>query len=261
MKRESNQNMRKIFFPLCSGLLFASFVGAAEQPEQNLSIEKNNPNRFYFGPEFLCYDMNVHVKDIRVHGARFFWGVRLGYEYLKPSAFYAGIDLMGTGSGVDFKASKNGHGLSWHRADRGFGNLEARFGYTFSPTNWMITPFLGVGMYNVYAIDHHNHQGFEENLPYATLGVRNAYAFTLRFSLGFDLKVFHTYAADQRFKFRGGEKKTHHNNWGGEFGVPFLWRIGASRRWDIELEPYFLKLASSETQNIYGTRLLFGYRF
>lgn len=247
---------------LCFGALLGSVVHGDEQPkQQNLPVEEKEPNHFYFGPEFLCYQLNIHVKDIRVHGARFFWGFRIGYEYFKPDAFYAGVDLLGTGTETDFNASKDERHFSWHKADRGFGNLEARFGYTFAPPNWMIAPFLGGGMYNIYAVDHHNHQGFEENLPYATAGVHSKYTLGPRFNIGFNLKAFHTFGADQRFKFKGGRKETHENMWGGEISIPFIWQIGSNKRWDIQLDPYFLKLDFSEVQNVYGMRLLFGYRF
>jgi hypothetical protein len=55
--------------------------------------------------------------------------------------------------------------------------------------------------------------------------------------------------------------KDHSNMWGGEIGLPLVWHVSSRQRWDIQLEPYFLKLNFSEIQNIYGTRLLFGYRF
>ena len=67
--------------------------------------------------------------------------------------------------------------------------------------------------------------------------------------------------AEQQFKFEDGKRTKHNNMWGGEIGVPLGWHIGTTKRWDIQLEPYFLKLDFSEVQNIYGTRLLFGYRF
>lgn len=244
------------------GLLTNSVVYAMDPSEnQNNSEVKPHPHHFYFGPEFQCYQLNTHIKDVKVHGTRFFWGFRLGYEYLKPKAFYFGIDLATTSTETDFKASKDREHISWHKADRGFGNLELRLGYTFAPEKWMVTPFLGFGLYDVFAIDHHDHQGFSEDFLYGTGGARAKYAFSSLFDLGLNLKVFRTFHAEQRFKYEGGKVKEHHNMWGGEIGTPLIWHIGSSNRWDVQLEPYFLKLDFSEVQNIYGTRLLFGYIF
>lgn len=205
--------------------------------------------------------MNIHIKDVKAEGARFFSGLRLGYEYLKPDAFYAGIDLLGTSSEVDFKATEKGEGVSWDKGDRGLGDLEGRFGYTFARVKWMATPFLGLGMYGVYTVDHHNHQGFKETLPYLTAGVRSTYLFNATFTCGVNAQILHTFSAEQEFKYKGGKVTTHHNMWGGEIGVPLAWHVGATKRWDIQLEPYFLKLDFSETQNMYGAKVLFGYRF
>lgn len=252
-----------VYFTLIAALMGSISYADANPPEQNHElVEKNNPNHFYFGPEFICYQLNIHIQDVKIYGTRYFSGFRIGYEYLKPKAFYVGVDLLGSSTETDFKASSKEHHLSWHRADRGFGELELRLGYTFAPTNWMVTPFLGLGTYDVFAIDHHNHQGFQEVLPYATGGARAIYAFNPVFNIGLNLKILRTIGAMQRFKSDSGEAKTHHNMWGGEIAVPFIWHVGSpKKRWDIQLVPYFLKLDFSELQNIYGTRVLFGYHF
>ncbi len=224
-------------------------------------LERENPNHFYFGPEFVGLSLNTHVQDIKVDGTRFFWGLGLGYEYLKPDAVYFGIDILAISSEVDFNASSHDHSLSWHEADKGFGNLEVRLGLTLAPMDWMVTPFLGTGIYDIYALDHHNKEGFKEDLPYVTGGLNSRYAFNCTFELGLNLKVLRTFSAKQTFRYSAGTFTTHNNTWGGEIGVPFDWHIGCSKKWDIQLEPYFLTLNFSGTQNVYGTRLLFGYRF
>jgi hypothetical protein len=66
---------------------------------------------------------------------------------------------------------------------------------------------------------------------------------------------------DREFKYEGGKATTHGHMWGAEIGVPLAWNIGFTDRWDIQIEPYFLKLDLSSVQNIYGTRCLLGYRF
>src|SRR3989338_2176268 len=97
-----------VFFIFIS-ILFGSIAYSIENQERStLSLEEKNPNHFYFGPEFLCSELNIHVNDIKVYGVRFFWGFRLGYEYLKPKAFYAGADILGTSTRTDFKASQEG---------------------------------------------------------------------------------------------------------------------------------------------------------
>jgi len=64
-----------------------------------------------------------------------------------------------------------------------------------------------------------------------------------------------------KFRFQHTKRYNSHGRWGGEIGVPLTWYPGSAKRWNIQLEPYFLSLDFSEVQNIYGTRLLFDYRF
>ena len=127
----------------------------------------------------------------------------------------------------------------------------------------MLTPFLGAGGYYVANYGHHFH--FREIMLYYAVGMRSLFELNHLFSLGLNWKVFHTADTEQKFKylFMGHTiKRTDHDNmWGGEIGIPLVWHVGSRKRWDIQLEPYFLKLDFSEVQNIYGTRLLFGYRF
>lgn len=241
------------------GIQLVTFAVDNEGISQYQPIENVHSNRFYFGLEYLAYQLNIHVQDIKVYGTRFFWGIRFGYDYIKPNTFYGGFDLLSTSATVDFHAKKHGHNVSWHHADRGFGNLEVRFGYTLAPGRWLTTPFAGLGMYNVFIMDHHNHQGFEENLPYITAGVISKYAFTRVFNIGINGKILRTMGADQHFKFHEGKAKTHDNMWGGAIGVPFIWHVGSAKQWDITLEPYFLKLDFSDVQNVYGAKVLFGY--
>lgn len=219
--------------------------------------EKTYPHHLYIGPEFLCYQINMPIKHVKVQGDRFFSGWKFGYEYLKPRSVYAGIDFFDTVSYVDFQATKS----SWHRADRQWGGIETRCGYTFAPQDWTATPFLGIGEYDMLAKDNHNKQGFEEFLIYATAGGRFSYLFHPGLSLGLNVKGLRTFATRQRFKCEKGKFVTHHNMWGGEIGVPLTWHLGLKRRWNIQLEPYVLKIGSKESQSAYGLRLLAGSKF
>jgi hypothetical protein len=71
-------------------------------------------------------------------------------------------------------------------------------------------------------VDHHNHQGFQEALPYITEGVRSKYSFNPIFDLGCNLKIFRTIGAEQRFKFEGG-KRTEHVSM--RHGMPIIERL------------------------------------
>jgi hypothetical protein len=252
-------NIRNLFC-IFSSLLLTSIAQGNGNNQTIISASKH-PHHFYFGPEFFWYQLNIDIDDVNVYGTPFFWGMRVGYEYLQPQAFYAGIDLAGASTNTDFKACKNECDLTWHHADREFGNFEVRLGFTFAPKNWLASFFLGAGIYSLFPLDSHNHQGFKESLPYIETGIRSKCALTPIFDIGINAKILRTFATYIRFKYKCEKATTDHNMWGGEIGMPFIWHISATKRWDIQLEPYFLKLDFSETQNIYGTRLIFSYYF
>ncbi len=225
------------------------------------SLELAYPHRFYFGLEFLNLSLHNHIDNVQINGSRFFSGLRFGYEYLKPCAFYAGVDLLGAGCDADFKAHLDDEELSWQKADRGFGNIELRLGYTFFKcfcnNNLLMTPFLGLGMYNIYPIDHHNDQGYREDLPYFAGGLRLRYALCYAIDVGINAKIIQAFGSERKFKLVTNTVKSHHNFCSGEIGIPIIWHLGCTQRWDFQFEPYFLRISN----NIFGLRTLFGYRF
>ncbi len=247
---------------ICVCILFSKIYGSEYLSETSMyCLSKNHPHHVYLGPEGFLFDLNTHIQSVKVSGTKGFLGIRAGYEYLKPKAFYAGIDLLSAISNKSFHATSQGNHFQ-HSGNTGFGNVEIRLGYTFANQDVMLTPFLGIGAYAFGNNSHYFH--FNESMVYYTAGMRSLLELSHSFNLGLNWKIFRTTDTEQKFKYLfAGQtiKPTDHNNmWGGEIGVPLIWHLGCAKRWDIQLEPYFLKLTFSEPQNIYGTRLLFGYR-
>jgi len=222
------------------------------------SINKKNPNHFYVGPEVFAFDLHTHVKDVNIDGTRCFAGLKLRYEYLKPKAFYAGVDLLIAWGGKRFKPTSKRYQFSGN-GECGFGNFELRLGYTFEQESGVVSPYLGMGGY-VFGSG-----AFNEVLVYVATGMRSLFEVTQRFSMGLNVKLQLAPEAEREFRYRyQGHKTTlrkEQNMWGGEIGLPLLWYLSKSKRWQAQLEPYFLSLNFIERQNIYGARLLFGYCF
>lgn len=240
-------------------VVFASSLFGNEQAIPTISTFKKNPNHLYFGPEIFAFDLDTHFKDVRVHGAKFFMGLRLGYEYLKPDAFYFGIDLMGAAGIHGFHETFKRFHVPRSHGTAGFVNFELRFGYTLMANRWLVTPYFcnGAYAYGSGCHDHHFHGG----MSYLGGGVRSLYEVSQTFNVGLNAKVFASIYTSDKFKFLKISRSNHHGQWGGELGVPLIWYLGSHKRWDIQLEPYFLKLDFSQVQNIYGLRLLFGCHF
>jgi hypothetical protein len=253
--------MNKIlpFIAILGSLTLSNAHGNETAHKSINSIYSKNAHHIYFGPVTFWFDINTHVKDVKIDDNKFFLGLNLGYEYLKPKAFYASIDLVSAGSNQGFRAIYKGYKLHRDHGLSGFGNIDVSFGYTFAPKIGLITPFVGLGGYTFGNGNHHF--GFKESMGYASLGMRSQYEITKTLNTGLNVKIFPTFSTTKHYKHRGLNRSEHDNIWGGEISIPFAWHIGTTRRWDIQLEPYFLKIGFSEIQNIYGLQLLFGYRF
>ncbi len=229
---------------------------------QNTSFfqAEKNPHNVRVGVDLFGLHLKTHVKDIQMRGDKFFWGFRFGYDYLKPEAFYAGIDILTASGENNFKASSHGDRISQRSDDTWFGSSELRLGYTCAPKKWLCSPFLGIGGYMVEPLFHS--QGFKERLPYIAVGIRSIYECSSVFNVGINFKVFHTVAAKEKYKQYHGSSYTRHPSFfGAEFGVPLQWFLGLKKRWNVQLEPYFLQLTFSEAQTAYGMNASLGYRF
>jgi hypothetical protein len=220
---------------------------------------KKNPNHIYFGPEIFAFDLDTHFSDVRVHGTKFFLGLRLGYERLKPQAFYFGIDIMAAGGNHGFHESFKGYHIPQSGGGMGFANLDLRFGYTFVIHRWLATPYLNYGAYAFGSGCHDHH--FDGGMTYLGGGVRSRYEISQIFNIGLNAEIFASIYTDEKLRIFKLKRSNHRGQWGGEIGLPLIWYVGSHKRWDIQLEPYFLKLDFAEVQNIYGLRLLFGYHF
>ncbi len=249
----------KIAFIIIYIIAFASTLFGNERSIPTISTFKKNPNHLYFGPEIFAFDLDTNFKDVGIHGTKFFMGLRLGYEYLKPNAFYFGIDLMGAAGIHGFHETFKRFHVPRNHGTTGFVNFELRFGYTLMTDRWLATSYFCNGAY-VYGNGCHDHY-IDGGMSYLGGGVRSLYEVSRAFNVGLNAKIFASIYTNDKFKFLRIKRSNHHGQWGGELGVPLIWYPGSHKRWDIQLEPYFLKLDFSQVQNIYGLRLLFGYHF
>lgn len=245
---------------LIIGAAASIFAHADEALAPPSSVYAEHPHRLYFGlPEFLWLHCDTHIFTTRVEKNSLFGGLKFGYEYLKPNAFYAGIDILSTATLSNFKVHRNGEDISHDGGASGFGNSDIRFGYTLSSGKWMITPFAGIGAYVL--MDERKH-GFWERSPYYSLGLRTKYIVSRTFDPGLNFKTFRTRNfLNKHFRNHRFNMASSRAGWGTEIGVPLTWHMGKTQRWEIQLEPYFTKILYGETQNIFGANLLFGYHF
>ena len=217
------------------------------------------PNQIYFGPELIDISVKTTIQDVHIKGEKHFSGFRLGYEYLKPWAFYAGVDLLSTSSSHHFAATEYGRSIDSSDQHIGFGNLDLRFGYSTAPKNLFFTPFLGIGVYGLGTIAHN--RGFHEGWAYLSTGLRSKFPINDVFSLGINLKCFKSFWAYEQFQNHNLNVKVFPCPWGVDIGIPFDWNFNPKGTWTFQIEPYWTKLNLSEKQNVFGSKFLIGVHF
>ncbi len=258
--------MKSYIYLLSTTFLIFSFAFAEENDA--VCICKQNYHRIYVGPDLFWERLksNSSGEMVKLSLNTLYGGIRSGYDYLKPEAFYLGTEGL-FAIGRTYTKTRL---VSWFDTGRHndfftplIANLEQRFGYTFqSPITckFTLTPFIGIGWYYLKPQFDDNHSS--SNWVYSAFGFRGDQLFYENFEVGFRIKAMYIFAGQIRMWFINKTIKiTIKNTWGYEVGIPFTWHIGCTRKWDIQLHPYLLKFNIDDTGLILGARILFGYNF
>ncbi len=173
------------------------------------------------------------------------------YERTKVDAFYAGLEAWATPA-------------LFHHHNRIIAEGEFRLGYNYF---WNgrdhFTPFAGIGYFKEtnerwcwWQKHHHIHGSTKAGVLYGTIGVLYDHEFTDVFNLGFNVKGL-----------VGGPVSHRHHHWGSpvfgiDVAVPFTFRFGYKKHWDVRIEPFDIYLhGSKHHENYFGGRSTIGYRF
>jgi hypothetical protein len=266
--------MKNFVYLLTVALLSCSFAYCDQESEFTKQI-KSQYHRVYIGPDvFIDYiqQKNADREIVNVKSKTVFGGLKVGYDYLKPQAFYFGTDgLISIGKGFykerrtypsDYYIFRFRENLQFKTTSL-FANLEQRYGYTFQnliSSKSTLIPFAGIGWY-------YSKFQFDNNLSfvnwfYGAAGLRVTQQFCENFDVGFNLKAMYAFAGRSHTKWWFATTTENiRNAWGYEVAMPFTWHVGESKKWDLQFQPYFLKLNVNNQYQILGARLLAGYSF
>jgi hypothetical protein len=218
---------------------------------------KESPHCLSFGPEVAGAFLHSHFKNTEIDGSKFYWGLGLAYEYVKPSAFYTGARLFSTSTNGDYSAYRQKNRIYSGGNTSFFGHFDFRFGYTFAYHNIQSSPFIEIGDYRINTLSAH---GFDDNLAYIAAGLRSRLAVSQQCELGITVKV-HGGGQEKAIRFHKESKKHHDAAWGGEVSIPCLIYFSSAHVWHFQAEPYYLRLNFKQSPNICGTHLSLGMGF
>jgi hypothetical protein len=261
--------MKKI---IASILLLTSSLIHADEVRRTTTLRNGEPisiikqyikgGRLYIGPDVFWADESPTLKHAHVRDESVYYGLRIGYDYYQPNTCYAGFDGLYAFGRMHLHA-KNRHGERYsHMASAGFANAEGRVGYNFfSQEAFYFSPYVGIGGYYVRPY----HVDFTQNWLYAALGVKANYVVGPVFTFGVNVKGMSAFYLSQKFRKHNivGSEHTARDNLGYEIALPFSWKIGTpgDRSWNVDLQPYYLKLNTKTAANVAGLRMTFGYLF
>jgi hypothetical protein len=236
-------------------------VKITDEGKQFFVLETSKRDRFYWGPDVFWTNESPQIKGIHMKDNSVYYGVKLGYDFLKPHAIYAGVHALYALGRMHIKAESEKTQIYNDRVNGSFANAELRAGYNFQAGQpFFFTPFFGLGGYHVRPTSSIH---YVQNWLYAAMGMKLDYEMNSNFNMGLDVKATRALYLEQRVK-KNKHSATYHNNsnaLGYEVSLPLTLRIGGAGDWDLRLEPYYLKLNSNSDASVIGGQLTFSARY
>lgn len=259
------------------GLSLSTLLQAA-QTRTKIEIaatDEARDHRVYAAPEFFCSHFKGRLEnhalkvDLSLTRNIYYGGLRLGYEYVRPDAFYASTDVLAAlgANKADLKREKDKtkqhpkkeirETLKGHKGHL-WTNIEQRLGYTFSSS---LIPSCTLSLFGAPGYHYEHVKGATAHWWYVATGLKTLQQFAKHFHVGCDFKVLYSFAAHDNTTLTLPTTLGRKEFWGYEVTLPVEWTVGESRAFDIQLKPYLLKFNVQSPETIFGARLELGYNF
>jgi hypothetical protein len=229
--------------------------------KQFFILQTSKRDRFYWGPDVFWTNESPRIKGIQVKDNSAYYGLKIGYDFLKPQALYGGFHAMYALGRMHIRAKSHETHIYRSKVNGAFSNVELRGGYNFhgnSPV--FFTPFAGLGGYHTRPLRSIH---YVQNWLYAALGMKLDYEASSHMNIGMNVKGTRALYLEQRIK-KNKYSASYHNNsnaLGYEISLPLTLRMGPARDWDLRLEPYYLKLNSHSDASVIGGQFTFSARY
>jgi hypothetical protein len=206
-------------------------------------------------PDDGCTLADLVTSILTEHEHRLNFGfLNVGYERIQQNSIYVGADIKGT-----FVYTLDGEKEDY--IDHFF-NGELRMGYNHAFTERdVLTPYAGLG-FSVFKFEKKD--GNLRDWNYAIIGAKYSHQFGDIFEMGAHLKTYlsiqekRTSLIEEKKKYKFNIKDSR---WMMEASLPMIWHVGATKNWEIQLEPYYMQIPNGKRLHLLGSRLSFGFRF
>jgi len=225
-------------------------------------LKRSKRDRLYWGPEFFWARESSQIRGIHIRDKAMYYGLRAGYDFLRPNSLYAGVDFLYAFGRLHIKAYKGKIDFFKDHTRGVVSNGELRLGYNFRGEKpFYFTPYAGIGGYHLRPTRSIH---YVQNWLYLAAGMRAEHEVNSTFNIGLNLKGMKALYLEQRVKKHHKYAASYHkssNALGYEISVPLTIRMGYERNWDLRAEPYYLKLNSHTDTNVIGGLLSFSVRY
>lgn len=199
---------------------------------------------------FTVSNICAEDQDIDLHPHKMnFSFTQFGYEYIKKDDLYCGADFKITPIWNLKNKTVDKHEY--------WSNIETRLGYNFG-----ISEKHSLIPYGAFGYSHFNlvKQNWDlKQLACFTLGIKSLHTFGPVFEMGLHLRSHRNILIN--YSIDGYKVAADNSDWKIEIALPCIWHMGDTKQWEIQFEPYYLQLPTSNNGEFLGSRLTFGYRF
>lgn len=247
-----------------TSLLFSGMV-MADTAETSFSILANQNEKPIrdgsLGVE--VFNAHYHIKDgsFLYKGSRNYVGLRMNVEHRLPNQYYLLFDPIAAIGQNNYSmvgiGIYEGHQLR-EKVDEQWLDGSLKYGYTFQPAfaqHFLLSTFIGPGYHN-----EKNDFG-KASWYYGVGGIRMTQDLSATLTLGMDLKTMYSFSVRDRKHLTSVARMNQDTFWGLEIGLPIIWQLGSTKKFDMRLKPYFLKLNVNSIESILGSTVELGYTY
>jgi hypothetical protein len=215
----------------------------------NVQADEKPLDKFKRSMEVMC---DVKAKEERFNKLTFSLG-HFGFEHSGKNEVYCAAEakLAPTMNMDSKKKAKQDF----------FKNAETRIGYNLGVCqDFSVTAYGGMG-YTHCRLE--GEQFTLKEFPYITFGVKPVYSFGNTFSMGVNVRALKPIMMRHEMQNASPVRsivKTA-TDFGITYGLPCIWNLGDSGRWDLTFEPYYTKLKGIDNFDLMGSTATFGYKF
>ncbi len=247
---------------------FAPFIASLAMMTGALADE--NYTNINLGPTFFTFSGVEKDADITTEQKGLYCGVRAEAEYAQKDGVYCAlVGVLAPGAQTAYHTFRTADVRKEIQTNMKFSTylwqVEGRIGRHYKyGENASIVPFLAVGAYHVGSelrmksviADKESSSELKMDWGYVAAGASGSYPFSDMLDVGFGFKLIrHLYSTQEEILNGDSTESKLHARWGYEVMVPVKATLGKGSQWNVQAEPFLLKIDTTRAATVMGARV------